>query len=1527
MSATIEDRVVEMRFDNADFEKGAKNTMNTLKDLDNSLKFENAGKGFSSITDAANGVNLSSLVSGIEGVSTKFSAMEIAAITVISNITSAVMGMVSRITNELAIKPITEGFEEYETKMDMVQTTMINSGKSLSEVNGTLDDLNHYADKTIFKFSDMTSALSKFTMAGVTDLDVAKSMIEGIGNAAGEAGLKTEQASSAFYMISQAMSSGKMSLYQWRTLETTGFASVKFRQNLIDTGVALGKIKDIGNGTYAAINEKGKQVQFTIENMRNTLTETGWIDKDTMQAAFSRYGSAAASLSLGLEDISEKAFLATTEIKTFSQMWDTLKEAAQSGWTESWEIIIGDYEQAKKLWTGVNNVISGILDKQSEGRNAILREWAQYTGRIYSIDGIRNMWESVRDIVTSVSNALQIVFPPITGKRLAEISKSFWSFSERIKPTEHFLDTLSKGFKAFGVVIRTVVVDIKTILGIFKTEFREMFPKKVFDGADFFRDRMVDLWHALQKLTPHLEGFRTVARALFSVVDIGVMLVKELYKAAMPIIKTIFPQASGGVWNLILGFSNLIIKMRDFIKEHDVFAKAFGGIANAINKVISIIKTICDVITKLFKPSWDVLKESLFGGSIGNGAEDGTSFLERFAEVLKRIVTVLGEQIEKLAPIVTKVKDIFKTIFGNIVDGLSNFINNLTDVRVGNAMTMITAGFGSLLGLNAGWKIFDNIGDVFGAVKDWSKGIGNVLVGIDDLLNGFNELKDQAKFSMIANSLKQVAISIGILAISFAVLSRCDMVKVSEAFGIITVTIGELIGTMAVLNKLGNSTDVLSAINNPLKQLTSALLKFSVSVLIMAVALKMLSKIEPDRLGVAMLGLTGILIEMTIVTSILSKNETGFVKTAKSLTKMAVSMVIFAVALKIMSKIEPERLWNSVAAMGVLMIALAAFVKVVSKVKPKQIQKMGEGMVLIAASMILFAKAISAFGEMSAEQGLAGMMILGSILTAIALFSQVIGKNSTAMVKVGVAMIAIAASMLVFGAALAFIGNIPWQKLLIGVGVIAALIAGITLASNLVKPVKVIALAGALAIIAASLLIFAAAMTLISKIPFDTFLADMLILLGSIAVLGVLAVVLQPFMGALAGLVAIIAVFSVSILALGVGVVALSAGLAALGVALATFGGSFVVFFTEVLSLIPIFFEMLAAGIVSFLAGLASSVSEIVKAVVMIVTAILDALIETIPKFVEFVIVLVSSLLDALVVLVPKVIETLVQLVIAIWDALMPLFEKIWPKLKEWLGKLWDKVKAWWDGIKEKIHNAIEEFRTNLKEKAEGAISAVADLLNRIKESIENFKDKMFEAATNLIQGFINGIKSKIEDAVNAVKELGGKVVDKIRNVFDEHSPSKVAYTIGEFFDLGLVDGIRDTAGKVEKAAEDMANGTVDLVKEAINNIVEVIENDDYQPKITPVLDLSNIEQENKKLNSIFGNQNKGNYSVGVLGRLSAISGNMSASKEIVAGEQNITNNFNMTQNNTSPKALSAIDIYRQTKSQFAQLKGLVNQS
>ena len=333
MSREVDERVVQMRFENQQFETGARETRRTLDNLRQSLSF-----------DGVSTKGLSYLGERVSAISEHFSAMGVIADRILQRIADKAFYTGERIVKALTIQGAGDGYKEYELKMGSVQTIMNGSGASLEKVNQVLDELNAYADKTIYSFSNMTSSIGKFTNAGV-DLDEAVKAIQGVSNEAALSGANANEASRAMYNFAQALSSGVVRLIDWKSIENANMATKEFKNELIKTALELGTVKKEGDkfvSTTEDMNGNISDAFDAVSNFNNSLSSQ-WLTSDVLIKTLGKYADETT-------DLGKRAFAAAQEVKTFSQLIDTLKEAVGSGWSQSFEILVGDFNEAKALW-------------------------------------------------------------------------------------------------------------------------------------------------------------------------------------------------------------------------------------------------------------------------------------------------------------------------------------------------------------------------------------------------------------------------------------------------------------------------------------------------------------------------------------------------------------------------------------------------------------------------------------------------------------------------------------------------------------------------------------------------------------------------------------------------------------------------------------------------------------------------------------------------------------------------------------------------------------------------------------------------------------------------------------------------------------------------------------------------------------------------------------------------------------------------------------------------------------------------
>ena len=538
MSKVVDERVVQMQFDNSQFERNVSTSMSTLDKLKRSLNLSGAAKGLSDVGNAAKSISLNGLGSAVDTVRTKFSALQVMGVTALANITNSAVNAGKRIVNALTLEPIMSGFQEYETQINAVQTILANTkskGSTLDDVNKALDELNLYADKTIYNFTEMTRNIGTFTAAGI-DLKTSVSAIQGIANLAAVSGSTSQQASTAMYQLSQALAAGTVKLMDWNSVVNAGMGGEIFQNALKKTS------EELNTGAEAAIKAKGSfreslqtgwltsevltetLKKFTTSGANEYVAEYTGLSKEAVAAALEdakakygeadaiKYASKALAEKSGKNEEEIKSVLemantaedAATKVKTFTQLWDTLKEAAQSGWTQSWEIIVGDFEEAKELLTQISDTIGAMIQSSADARNALLQGWKDLGGRDDLLEGFKNIFNGVMSVVKPVKEAFSEVFKAMTPEDLVSITKRFREFTEKLTLSSEAADKLKS-------VLKNVFENLKLVKDAVGESLKNAF-KGLISIVKPIKDAFTEVFHVIdpssvEKVTTGISNF------------------------------------------------------------------------------------------------------------------------------------------------------------------------------------------------------------------------------------------------------------------------------------------------------------------------------------------------------------------------------------------------------------------------------------------------------------------------------------------------------------------------------------------------------------------------------------------------------------------------------------------------------------------------------------------------------------------------------------------------------------------------------------------------------------------------------------------------------------------------------------------------------------------------------------------------------------------------------------------------------------------------------------------------------------
>lgn len=433
MSTVIDNRIVEMEFDNAQFEKGIKTSLKSLEDLKKGLELDKAVDSLSNLERAANKFDLSGIQNAVESLQNRFSTLGIIGMTALENITNKAVNAGTALMKSLSVDQIASGMSKYEAETQAIATMRYAIPKGTTEegtkrIYEAIEKLQSYSDETSYSFSTMVDNMSKFIAAGV-DLEKAETSMEGIANWAAKAGTSAQSANfgRVMYNLSQAMGQGTIKVSDWMSVETANMATKDFKEQVIQTAAAYGTLEEKAGHYYTKAEKGQKSVEVTAENMRTTLAK-GWFTANVLTDVLGKYADRTT-------DFGKEAFLAAQQARTFTDAIEAAKDAVSTGWARTFRIIFGDINQATEFFTDLANAIIEVTDMVQTFRNGVLKVWSKLGGRNDLIDAFWNIWNILRGIGRSMLEAFGLTSSGVVdnlGKHLADVTHRFKETTEAV---------------------------------------------------------------------------------------------------------------------------------------------------------------------------------------------------------------------------------------------------------------------------------------------------------------------------------------------------------------------------------------------------------------------------------------------------------------------------------------------------------------------------------------------------------------------------------------------------------------------------------------------------------------------------------------------------------------------------------------------------------------------------------------------------------------------------------------------------------------------------------------------------------------------------------------------------------------------------------------------------------------------------------------------------------------------------------------------------------------------------------------
>ena len=1155
--ATIDERVVSLKMNNKQFLSAIKESASGMDKLKESLKMEGAANGLKRMGEIAKNTTLGDLARSAVDAASNMSVMQGIGITALGGIGAAAISAGKSMLQSF-IQPAIDGFHEYETQINAVQTILANTsqnGTTLDQVNASLDELNRYADKTIYNFTEMTNSIGTFTVAGI-GLEDATNAVKGFSNMAALSGANATQAAGATYQLAQAMSAGKVQLQDWMSLEHAGIGGKQFQDALIETSRIMETGADAAIAKYGSFRQSLQSGWLTSEVMLQTLKV---MTNDLSEAQIMEMGYSEEQAAK-LKQLAQSASDSATQIRTFSQMIGTWQEALGSGWAETWRILIGDFNQAQQLFTAVGNWVGGVINSMSQARNDFLKGFVALGGREEILRSLLNIFWAVVKVLGQVGTAFRRVFLNASPEGLYKIVKAFADFTEKLIITNNFAEKLEWTFTG-----------VFSIFHIFATILGEV-AQVIFTVAS----------HIIQALFPAFTGInsgvfqitKVLGKAIywfdqwFTKLDLGGKILKLLLPPIDLVGKAIkwvsdkihdfimWIDFTGKVQSAGQGLKNLASKfglVKDALKNSVIgreFSAAMDSIHSGVDKAKSKVNEFANSIG-------DKLKAKLVSGKAAlSDYFKGFNFGDMSSA--EAIVASLGNKFDELGQ---------KLKISEKVQWLKEKLVELKEVLIETWNTVQNSSVWPKLG-----KAFSDVGskvkDVALSFRDWVNGHGEVKAKAKEAAGAVSEVGSAAaqaaketgqaaKENFLKKwfeDIKQVATAIHLPELFDTIKQKFQEFKdfvtntfapkvkegVKNAFGSIGNALSDansnlksydmgkiLVGAIGggvliaftrwinsfkknfdkigdVAEKIGNVFDKLGGVLEAFEQKVKAkaLLTIAIALGVLAGALILMSLVPAPKLLITLAVLKFLFNMMddmleSMTKMVAFKNDS--VRIVGMLIALGAAMILMATAVRILAGMDLKGAVVGMVAMKVLMETLQTFMTKMASTKGVE---RGAGILLaLAAACVILSLAVYTLGSMDTSKAIQGVITLAAVVAILSGFMMVVSKDPF-MGKGAAILLSLAISCNILVAAIWMLGTMDTGKLLQGVIALGVIIAELSVAMAIAGRANA---RGAAAIIAmsAAVIVLTGAVAILGNMDIETLAKGLIALAAGLAILAI----------------------------------------------------------------------------------------------------------------------------------------------------------------------------------------------------------------------------------------------------------------------------------------------------------------------------------------------------------------------------------------------------------------------------------------
>lgn len=1414
MSEHNNTEVISYKLDTKDFDKGMDRVIEALEKVEKREYLTNLQNVVNGIGNSLEDVSFANIENGITSLESNFSTLGVVSMSVINNMTTAAMNFAQKFVFDKVLGDAINGFQELNLQINATQTILANTGDrfgtTLEQVNQGLDGLNQYADKTIYNFSEMTMAVGAFTSAGI-DLGNSVQAIRGIANMAAYAGASSQAASTGMYQFSNALSMGYMMLYQWNSLVYSGLGTKQLEQELISSARGLGINID------AILKEYGGSFRYSLE--------AGWADTKVLMHTIAKYSGEVTEDQLRAMKYTEEEITrimklgktaedSATKVISYEKLITSLNESVGSGWARTFRLLVGDFEQGKSLFSMISDQLLKVINRSAENRNYLVETWSKLGGRDLVVTAIEKLLSTYNKLLLTVGGALNQVIPPLTPLTLVKITRAITNLIDQLTPTAKGLDQISRIARGFFSAL-----DIP--LQFFKALFRYL------SGL----------------IKPLLNFKLTWKETLVSAADYITALRKELIKGDFFYKKIVSWGES------VTAFVNKVKKLADDLKKTK-FAQEFTKFIDGILLKVGIKDK--DAIVKFILKARDSIKELFKTFDSKNALASVGKFFTILVDYGKRIYRFLEPVV---LYIIELVKD-FARVFASAIDDLAN---NFTFEKLEKVLGLLGK-FLLLRSLSVTFQDFSFVMEIF---MSMGMGFAKTLDTIWKALKQFGVLND-------AEVLMSTAIAIGILSASVFMLASIPEEDLARGIGAVTMIYGIMAGSLSAMK------NVLSAVSGftDLLLLPGVLIGTALSIVILADALLKFKDVPFKEIIKGFVGIIGILTIFGVFLKLQGKNGPLSLSTSLGFLALAFSIRVLATSIKFFGEVDYKNIGKAVVAVGSIMLLVGALSKS-GAVGPKLLI-LATTITGIAASLVVLGLAFKFIGTLDLNLLMNGMMNLVAMIGSLYVVLMVTDMFSPAAIAKTAIMTLVVAALV---GAFKLVTMLDPAKIILGSSAIAIGIGALALVTSLLKP-SLLTSIGILALLSGAIGLFALSLLPFNNVDFKQVLLGGIALTAFTAAVLLVGTVITPILGPVAAFAGVLILLSTSMALFGVGVLGLGTGIRMLAEAMniyVTVGGKFLDIFIQSLPKLSIAF-------MEFFKSLTTTMVQLIPQFTTIGTVFLVSMakgtIDAAPIMIRALVTVISGLLDGLIVLAPKLGYLLF---ILFRDALMYFdnnigtfttqFINIQVKfingLSRGIGPLVASLFNFMIAVVRATRKQVDEKGAAIRiELAKLALSIIKffvdgmyDGTEVIEKGLEYFaayvhseagrkfyerRDKVIEIGLNFVKGLIYGLSGKaafdlLKTGVEAVTDY---IKNKTRGDLRIESPSKEGEDIGELYTTGVAKGIKP----------ELIRSKLDVLKDALLEFMNgpVLSEVTLSPVISPILDSSAMSEISKRLSSVF---------------------------------------------------------------------------